>query len=53
LIEYEIRRNFAGFEGIEERGLDQKRKISHAGLHCCFLFVFAFQLKNKTMPSLS
>jgi len=27
-------------EEIEERGLDQKRKISHAGLHCCFFICF-------------
>jgi hypothetical protein len=33
LIKDEIRRNSAGFEEIEEQGLDQKMKISHAGLH--------------------
>jgi hypothetical protein len=27
-------------EEIKERGLDQKRKISHAGLHCYFFIFF-------------
>jgi hypothetical protein len=54
LIEDEIRRNFAGFEGIEERGLDQKRKISHTGLHCCFFICFflSAQKQNDAIPLL-
>jgi hypothetical protein len=41
-------------EEIEERGLDQKRKISHAGLHCYFFIFFCLsvQEKNDVIPLL-
>jgi hypothetical protein len=54
LIEDEIRRNFIGFERIEEWGLDQKRKISHAGLHYCFFICFylSVQKQNDVIPLL-
>jgi len=54
LIKDEIRRNSAGFEEIEEQGLDQKMKISHAGLHWCFFICFCLSVQKtkRHHPSL-